>query len=387
MDTYNPADLANKIMDAVQKEYKDLTRLNVMVLGKTGVGKSTLINNMFSEKLAETGVGKPITNKIRKIEKPGFPLAIYDTPGLELSGENSVDSLLSEVVSQIKSGIKSGDINQTIHCIWYCVSTPSHRIEETEIEFLKNFFSKTDGLDIPVIIVLTQSYSKKDAKELMTEIEKEHLPIVNIVPVLAEDYEIDEEYTAKAFGLDKLSNVMNNSIPDAVRKTFIAVQIANIELKKNKAHAVVTAAASAAAATGAVPIPFSDAALLVPEQVTMLAGITGVFGIPVEKATLIAVLTGTIGTVGTTVLEKSVVSGLMKLIPGVGSAVGGAISGATAAALTAALGETYIIILVKVAQGEMTLDEVASAKGKEDIKNIFRNQLTLRRDDLGNVTN
>lgn len=127
MENFNPEDVAQKIMDAVQKEYKDLKKLNVMILGKTGVGKSTLINNMFSEKIAETGVGKPVTTKIRKIEKPDFPLAIYDTPGLELSGENSVNNLLTEVTDQIKSGIKSGDISQAIHCIWYCVGTPSHR--------------------------------------------------------------------------------------------------------------------------------------------------------------------------------------------------------------------------------------------------------------------
>ena len=36
--------------------------------------------------MAETGVGKPVTDKIRKYEKPDFPLAIYDTPGLELGG-------------------------------------------------------------------------------------------------------------------------------------------------------------------------------------------------------------------------------------------------------------------------------------------------------------
>lgn len=71
---------------------------------------------------------------------------------------------------------------------------------------------------MPVIVVLTQSYSKTDAKSLMREIEKENLPIVSIVPVLAEDYDIDEDYTAKAYGLDRLSEIINNVIPEAVQK-------------------------------------------------------------------------------------------------------------------------------------------------------------------------
>ena len=225
-------------MDAIQKEYKELETLNVMILGKTGVGKSTLINNMFNKKMADVGVGKPITKDIKKITLPDFPLAIFDTPGLELSGDFNVDSLMDAVVNEIDKGIRSGDVSQAIHCIWYCISTPSHRIEQTEIDFLKKFLGKTSEYDVPVIVVLTQSYSKRDAQKLKSEVEKENLPIVNVVPVLAENYEIDDEYTAKAYGLERLSEVMNNVIPDAVQKTFIAVQKVNLELKKGKAQAV-----------------------------------------------------------------------------------------------------------------------------------------------------
>lgn len=385
MENFNAADVAQKIMSAVQKEYKDLNKLNVMILGKTGVGKSTLINNMFSRNLADTGVGKRMTSEIKKWEVPDFPLAIYDTPGLELGGEFSVDNLLEAVKSQIEEGIKSGDISKAIHCIWYCISTPSHRFEQTEIDFLKRFLDETESYNVPVIIVLTQSYSKKDAKELKSIIENENLNVAKVVPVLAEDYEIDEDYTAKAYGLDKLSEVMNNVIPDGVKKTFVAVQIANLQLKKDRATAIVATSAVAAAAIGAVPIPFSDAALLVPEQISMLAGITAVFGLPVEKATLMTIITATIGTTGTTVLGKSVVTGLLKLIPGVGSAVGGAISATTAAALSSALGEAYIAILIKVVEGELSMEELTSPEGREQITDIFQKRLKLKRDSKGDV--
>lgn len=383
MENFNPAEVAQKIMDRIKKEYKELKKLNVMILGKTGVGKSTLINNMFSQKMAETGVGKPVTDQIRKYEKPDFPLAIYDTPGLELGGENAVDRLLEETIGVIRDGIKSGDMSKAIHCIWYCISTPSHRFEQSEVDFLKRFLDETGTFRVPVIIVMTQSYSKKDAVELKHEIEKENLNIVNVVPVLAENYDIDDEYTAKAYGLDRLSEIMYTVIPEAVQQTFIAVQCANIELKKGRAQAVVAASAASAAATGAVPIPFSDAALLVPEQIAMLAGITVAFGVPMEKASIVGIVSATIGTAGTTVLGKTVVSGLLKLIPGVGSAVGGAISAATAAALTTALGEAYIAILIKVMKGEMTVAEIQSEKGKKAISDLFQEYLKVKRDRDG----
>lgn len=380
---FNANDVAKKIMDAIQKEYKELKTLNVMILGKTGVGKSTLINNMFNKKMADVGVGKPITKDIKKITLPDFPLAIFDTPGLELSGDFNADSLMDAVVNEIDKGIRSGDISQAIHCIWYCISTPSHRIEQTEIDFLKKFLGKTSEYDVPVIVVLTQSYTKRDAQKLKSEVEKENLPIVNIVPVLAENYEIDDEYTAKAYGLERLSEIMNNVIPDAVQKTFIAVQKVNLELKKGKAQAVVASSAVAAAATGAVPIPFSDAAVLVPEQIAMIGGITAIFGVPMDQGTVMAIISATIGTAGTTVLGKTIAANLIKLIPAVGSVVGGVISAATAAALTAALGEAYIAIMVMVCKGDLSITDLKSEKGKAEITRIFTEQLKVKRNKNG----
>lgn len=383
MENFDVHEVAEKIMAAIQKEYKELKTLNVMILGKTGVGKSTLINNMFNEKMAETGIGKPVTDAIRKITKPDFPLAIYDTPGLELGGENALDALLEEVSDEIDKGIRSGDVSKAIHCIWYCISTPSHRFEQAEIGFLKRFLGKTSQYEVPVIIVLTQSYSKKDAKSLMREIEKENLPIVSIVPVLAEDYDIDEDYIAKAYGLDRLSEIMNSVIPEAVQKTFVAVQKVNLELKKGRAQAVVATSAVAAAATGAVPIPFSDAAVLVPEQIAMLGGITAVFGIPIEKGTITAIVSATIGTTSTTVLGKTIVANLIKCIPTIGSVAGGIISGATAAALTAALGEAYIIIMLMICKGQLNVSDLNTEKGKQEINKIFTDRLKIKRNISG----
>ena len=383
MKNFNPGEVAQKIIHALKKEHKELTTLNVMILGKTGVGKSTLINNMFGKNVAETGTGKPVTTSIRKYEFSDSPLVIYDMPGLELSGDNDVDNLLTQIIGEVEKGVRSGEISQTIHCIWYCVSTPSHRFEQAEIDFLQKLLNGIKYFNVPVIVVLTQSYSKPEAEALKAAVDKENLAVANVVPVLAENYDIDENYTAKAFGLDRLSEVTNSAIPDAVKKTFIALQVANIELKKGKAQAVVASSAAAAAATGAIPIPFSDAAALVPEQITMLVGITAVFGLPIEKSTLVAIISATIGTAGTTVLGKTIVSGLLKLIPGAGSFAGGVISAATAAALTAALGEAYITILIKVCKGEMKIDDIASDAGRAEIKRIFIKQLKIKRNKNG----
>lgn len=382
MDALMTDNVAERIMAAIRDVQKNMTKLNIMVMGKTGAGKSTLINNVFSRNLAQTGIGKPVTQSIRKYEIEDFPLAIYDTPGLELGGENAIDELLKESKEVLAKGAMRG-ISESIHCIWYCVSTPSHRFEEAEVEFIKKFLDEANEFCVPVIIVLTQSYSKKDAKALMSEIEKENLNVVQIVPVLAQDVDIDEDYIIKGYGLDTLIDIVNNVIPEALRNTLAAVQKANLKMKLRKANAIVATAAAAAAATGAIPIPFTDAAVLVPEQIGMIASITAVFGIPIEKATLTALLSATIGTVGTTVMGKTVVSGLLKMIPGVGSVAGGVISASVAAALTAALGEAYIAIMMMVSKGEMSVSELDTAEGKAKISSIFKSKLGLKRNSKG----
>lgn len=375
MEQFEVHAVIEKIMATIQKEYQELETLNVMILGKTGVGKSTLINNMFNQDLAETGIGKPVTQRIRKITKPGFPLAIYDTPGLELGGENGINVLLEEVIDEIDRGICSGKVSNAIHCIWYCISTPSHRFEQAEIDFLKEFLGKTSKYNVPVIVVLTQSYSKSDAKLLMREIEKENLPIVNVVSVLAEDYCIDEEFTVKAYGLDTLSEIVNYVVPAAVQKTFIAVQKVNLELKNIKAQKIISTSAAAAGALGCAPIPISDIALLFSEQILMLGAITALYGVQIEKGTIMLILGSFMGAAGITLTGQTVVASLLKLIPGIGAVAGGAVSGAASATLIIVIGQAYTTVMSMLCKGQLSLEDLKTDRGKKEMRKIFKDKL------------
>ncbi|MFV0520600.1 MAG: GTPase, partial [Lachnospirales bacterium] len=46
-----------------------MNKLNLIVMGKTGVGKSTLINAILDKDLATTGVGERVTKDIKKYIK------------------------------------------------------------------------------------------------------------------------------------------------------------------------------------------------------------------------------------------------------------------------------------------------------------------------------
>lgn len=370
--------IAQEAINAIADKIKNLKTLNIMVAGKTGVGKSTLIKSVFREKLAETGMGKPVTDHMRKITKKGIPLAIYDTRGFELGKEVQTE-VKKEVIDTISKGLATQDINKAIHCIWYCINTASNRVESEEIEWLKELSKDNQITQVPIIIVLTQSFSKKKADEMRKMLIDENLDVIQVIPVLAEDYEIDEDYVAKSYGLDVLIKVMGEALPEELMDTLQNVQIASLEEKKRHAQAAVATASLAAAGEGAAPIPFSDCALLIPTQLGMIASITVIFGFDVNKSIITALFSSTIGAGGATLLGKTVVSNLLKFIPGAGTVTGGAISAGTAGVITAALGEAYIGVMELVFKGEMSIDDIGTKKGKDVMSTMFKEQLKVKR--------
>lgn len=375
----NTDEIAKKCMDAINEKLKSLKKLNIIVVGKSGVGKSTLINSLFRDKIAETGLGRPITTEIRKIEKKDYPMAIYDTPGFELS-EGQQAKVKEEIIELIHKGLATGDINNAIHCIWYCINVGGNRtFDQTEINWLKELIEKNKVTKVPIIVVLTQACPKTKGKQMQTLVEKENLDIIKVIPVLAQDMDFDGEYVAKAYGLDQLVDIMSEALPEELQDTLQNVQKASLKSKKKRSRAVVAAASAVAFGEGFIPIPFSDAAVLIPTQITMIASITTNFGMSISKSVIMSFISSTIGTAGTTILGKSMVSNLFKLIPGVGTGVGGMISGSTASLLTTALGEAYIKLMEMIYKGELKKEDLYDQNGQKAISKMFKEELTKKR--------
>jgi len=154
----------NHTFDAINLEKGTLKKLNVIVAGRTGVGKSTLINAVFKSQLADTGVGMPVTSAMRKLTKEGIPLAVYDTPGFEMSAKQQ-EAVKSEIFKTIREGLASRDLEQRTHCIWYCINTAGSRIEPMELEWLREFSDKNRETNVPIIVLLTQAWDMEAERD------------------------------------------------------------------------------------------------------------------------------------------------------------------------------------------------------------------------------
>ncbi len=371
---------AQDCINAINEKVRNLKTLNIIVAGKTGVGKSTLINSMFRDNLAETGIGKPITQHMRKISKKGIPLNIYDTKGFEL-GKDAQKEVKKEILDTIKSGLAGTDVNKAIHCIWYCINTASNRIEPEEIEWLRDLAKENSLTEVPVIIILTQSFSKPNAETMKNLIMDENLDVVQVIPVLAQDFVVDEEYTKKAFGLDTLLAVMTEILPDELQDTLQNVQRASLKAKKLRAQTAVATATAAAFGEGFSPIPFADCALLIPTQVAMIASITAIYGLDINKSIITAFVSSALGTGGATIAGKTIASNLLKLVPGAGTVLGGTISGATAGVITTALGEAYILLMEAIYKGDLKESDLGTTEGKKKLKDLFKKKMKEKNEE------
>ena len=368
---FRTEDIVKQTMDAITKKIRNMNTLNIIVVGKSGVGKSTLINSVFRENLAETGIGRPVTQTIRRISKQGFPLTIYDTPGFEL-GKSQQDLVKNEVMKLIKDGLSGKDVNRAIHCIWYCINVGSNRtFDDAELAWLRSFTEENRSTRVPVFIVLTQACPKKKAEEMRRLVEAENLEISKVIPVLAQDMDFDEEYVAHAYGLDTLISVMGEELPEELQDTLQNVQRVSLKSKKKRAQAAVAAAVTAAFGEGFAPVPFADAAMLIPTQITMIATITAIFGLDINKSILTSFVTSALGTGGATVLGRTVATNLLKLVPGAGTVAGGVISGATAGLITTALGEAYIALMEQLWLGQLAPEDLTGEEGRRRLLSIF----------------
>ncbi len=346
-------------------------RFNLAIFGKTGVGKSTLINAIFGEEVARTGIGEPVTRGSHLyVDKVGH-LGIVDTQGLEVGKDDK------EIIGELNKAMREMrrlPLSEQLHVAWYCVRGMDRRFEEAEADFIR----KLDDLGLPVILVLTQVPARDgvfhpDAVALAQVISAMRLPLAGGRPFMT--FAMSDPFTGQhPYGLREVLDATFRVAPEGVHGALNAAQEIDQDRKASEAKKYIAAAATSAAAAAATPIPFSDATLLVPIQLGMMARIANLYKIKFDRAALLAVAS----TTAATQVGRSAFTNLLKLVPGAGTVVGGVIGAGVASTFTYAMGRAWLTVCQRVSSGRMAGTALDTDEVKQMFLDEFKKRLKLR---------
>lgn len=320
-------------------------QLNVLLMGKSGAGKSSLINAIFGVDIAKTGVGKPVTQELEKISVKGKGLTLWDTKGIEAK---DFEATMKALEDEIEKGIQSLNQQNAPHIALLCIDESTRRVEERE----EDLIGLTQKYNIPTIIVFTKTQYEAGeeffdkAKDIINakykDFIKDRYVRVNSVEETILGHKIPKS------GLETLIDLISSCTEEghsATQKHFLKIQAVKLEEKYQAmlegAQKIVHLSAASAGAVGVSPIPGSDAPVIAAIQGTMIYKLNSEFEVDMEQATATSIITGILGTTALAQAGKAVVAGVLKFIPVAGSIVGAA----TAFAITEAVGFAYIEVL------------------------------------------
>ena len=217
-----------------QKKVHRPTVRNILVLGKTGVGKTSLLNYLYGFDLP-VGAGLPKTGKgihENLITRNGTAYHVFDTWGVEA---DSLPEWRKEVLALVRKRNTSPHINDWFHAVYYCFSASTARIEDAEI----------DEIIVPLlqsgckmIVVLTNSedgFRKQEKIAGMKEYLREELvkrlhhdQQLEIIPVASVAGETLAGDAISRFGRTEVLEAAQYNLADDIEKRLPAIYKMNV---------------------------------------------------------------------------------------------------------------------------------------------------------------
>lgn len=336
---------------------------NVLVIGNSGVGKSTLINAVLGEdvkKVALTGIGISGTTKDLEIyEDDSIPFRLIDTIGFEPSFLKR-NSAVNAVKKWSKESAKEGNEEKKINVIWYCVEGTSSKLFLEAIKSLSRATKMWES--VPVVVVITKSYSVPARGQNIQMVNNAFATqkrysknLKAVIPVVAETFKLNDTAFAPPEGISELIDVTNSVMPEGIKAAEKDVSAFKLKRKRALSQTVVAASTTGGAVVGAVPIPIPDAVILSPIEVVEINAIASIYGIKNNEESKKFI--NSIVEVGTVSLAAKAAINALKAIPGI-SLAASVVNSIIAASFVAAIGEGSVYAFEKVYTGEKSIADV-----------------------------
>lgn len=353
---------------------------NVLVIGNSGVGKSTLINAVLGDDKAETSSGTEGTTKKLEIytsTDETVPFRIIDTIGFEPSLVKRWKAI-EAVKKWSKQAAKDGDPDTNINVIWFCVDGTAKKLFPESIAALVKATSLWKS--IPIIVVITKSYSQTERVENIELVEKafssQKKQPSAIIPVVADKYVINETSVVPEDGIEELIDKTNRLMPEGKRAAEEDVAAFKLKRKQSMARGIIGTFTTLGATATVIPVPVADALMLSPIEIAEINTLAALYEI--KKSESSKKFFDTIVEVGTVSVAAKGAIGALKLVPGINLAAG-TVNAIIAGSFVAAIGQGSAYAFEQVYLGNKSLDDldwlrklIESELSKEFIEKMTR---------------
>ena len=137
---------------------------NIIIFGEAGVGKSSVINLIAGEKLAQTSndaLGCTFQYQRHNVTLDGVPLALWDTAGLDEGSDGRVPAKLAE--NNLRALIQGLAHSGGIHLVIYC--TRGTRLTKALKHNYDLFYTAVCRKKVPVALVVTDLEHQQEDME------------------------------------------------------------------------------------------------------------------------------------------------------------------------------------------------------------------------------
>lgn len=313
----------------------------ILILGATGVGKSSLINAIFGRKLQAVNTTESTTREFatHEYEIDGTKILITDSPGY---GEVSHNEHYSQAVL---------DKAKTSHAITLVLKADEKGYERDR-QIIGSASKDPDfSLEKPLLIALNQidkikplrerewepldeweappraddSEKVRNIKEKVALVKDQFKAVIGrretiVIPTMSDKDE------GPIFGIDKFKLTLLQILPETARYRFArsaklaegASREALEQLDEEADRIISTAARSAGVAVLANPVPISDFLILVPIQIGMVIKLGALYGETIDKKSAVEIVT----TLGAGVATRLIFQTIVSWVPGVKNVLG-----------------------------------------------------------------